>query len=136
MKLPLSTTCLIVGLIGLIIGVLMNLRSLKRKAANGKLIFNYKAAFLEDWFIPAINFLIIVTLWLLLPYRTGKMAEYSDLYVIAFFGVIGIMGSMMLFSFLSSVNKRFNSAIAYKSDVSDSVAGTTGTPTPAEPNKK
>lgn len=131
MKLPLSTTCFIIGFIGLTIGVLINLRNLKKKSVLANLIFDYKSAFLEDWFIPAINFLIILALWLVLPYRSGKMAEYSDLYVIGFFGVAGIMGSVLLSNGLSSVKKRFDAAIDFKTSEADKAAGTIDTPTPA-----
>lgn len=131
MKLPLSTTCLIIGLFGLIIGVLYNLRNMKKKAALANLIFGYKSAFLEDWFIPAINFIIILTLWLVLPYRSGKIAELSDLYVIGFFWVAGIMGSILLSNGLSSVKKRFDAAIDFKTTEHDKANGTIDTPTPA-----
>lgn len=131
MKLPLSTTCLIIGLIGLIIGVLINLRNLKKKAVLANLIFDYKSAFLEDWFIPAINFLLILSLWLVLPYRSGKIAELSDLYVIGFFAVTGIMGSVLLSKGLSNVNKRFDAAIDFKTTEHDKANGTIDTPTPA-----
>lgn len=136
MKLPLSTTCLIIGFFGLIIGVLLNLRALKKKAVLANLIFDYKGAFLEDWFIPAINFIIILSLWFVLPYRSGKIAELSDLYVIGFFFVAGIMGSVLLSSGLSNVKKRFDAAIDFKTTEADKAAGTVDAPTiAAKPQK-
>lgn len=136
MKLPLSTTCLIVGFIGIFIGVLMNLQYLKNKAKIANLIFDAKQSFLSDWMLTAINVLIIFVLWLCLPYRAGKLAEIADLYVIACFCITGIMGTKLLFPLLSQVNKKFNSAIDYKTNIADQVNGTLGTPTPAADPKK
>jgi len=131
MKLSLSTTCMLMGLIGLLVGVLINLRNLKKKAQRANLIFDYKSAFFEDWFIPAINFLLLLGAWLVLPYRSGKWADYSDLTVILFFGVVGIMGSLLLSQGLSSVKKRLDAATAFKSTEYDKSTGNADAPTPA-----
>lgn len=136
MKLPLSTTCMLVGLLGLLIGVIINLRLLKKKAQRFNLIFHTRDAFLEDWFVPAINFLLLIVCWLVLPYRSGKVAEYSDLVVILFFGVVGIMGSLLLNQGISSVKKRLDAATAFKAQQADEAAGTLDAPTPAvKPSK-
>lgn len=132
MKLPLSTTCVLVGLIGLAIGIIWTLGNLKKKAQLANLIFNTKSAFLEDWYVPAVNLLLILAAWIALPYRSGKLAEYADLYVIGFFGLLGIGGNLLLSKWFSSVNKRFDAAIDFKTNEADKAAGTLGTPTPAE----
>lgn len=119
MKLPLEVVTFLVGLIGIGIGILIVLRGLKKKSSLYNLPFNYKEAFLDDWFVPAINFGIILVEWLVLPYRSGKVAEFSDIIIIAFFGVTGILGNVLLSSGLSVVKKRFEKAIDYKSDVAD-----------------
>jgi hypothetical protein len=132
MKLPLSTTCLLIGLIGAVIGVLISLKLLHEKAKTSNLIFNYQSALLEDWYVPVINLLIVLSLWLVLPYRTGKVAEYSDLTTIGFFGIAGITGNVFLSIAISSVRKRFIAATDFKTDKADEAAGVLGTPTPAD----
>jgi len=132
MKLPLSTACLFVGLIGLVIGVFWTLKRLKEKARLANLEFSNKAAFLEDWYVPASNLLLILAAWIALPYRVGtKAANYADLFVIGFFLLLGLGGNLMLSKLFSSVNKRFDAAIDYKTTNSDKVDGTLDTPTPA-----
>ncbi len=131
MKLPLSTTCMLFGLIGLVIGILITLRSFKNKAKRANLIYDWKAAILEDWFVPAINFLLILGAWLVLPYRSGKWADYSDLTVIVCFGVIGITGHLLLSQGLSNVKKRYDAAISFKSSEYDKSTGNADAPTPA-----
>lgn len=131
MKLPLSITCMLVGLLGLLIGILINLRNLKSKAARSNLLFDYKSAFFEDWFVPAINLLLLIVAWLVLPYRSGKWADYSDLTVILFFGILGIMGSLLLSQGLSSVKKRLDAATAFKARENDIATGNADAPTVA-----
>lgn len=131
MKLPLSTTCMLFGILGLLAGILLNLRNLKMKAKRANLIFDYKSALLEDWFVPALNFVLLLAAWILLPYRSGKWAEYSDMIVIIFFGVLGVMGSLLLNQGISSVKKRLDAATAFKVRENDKATGNTDAPTPA-----
>lgn len=131
MKLSLGTSAFIVGILGCLIGILLNLNRLKRKAITNNLEFSYKKAFLEDWLLTTVNFILIFVLLIFLPYRSGKLLEYADYYVLGLFFVVGIMGNVLLLPALSKAYSRLTAGEAYKSAEFDKLTGNEGVPTPA-----
>jgi hypothetical protein len=134
MTISLYINCLAIAILGLIISMLMQMKSLSDKAKSANVIFIPKTYFQKEW-ISILIAIAIISLWLiLLPAIAGLEPKYEKYFKI-FSLPMGYMGTDIVLKFLGLINKKINSAIGYKSNIADKETGTTNEPTPAEPVK-
>jgi len=125
----------LIGLVGLSLSLLTVIKSLTRKAKLANVIFDWKLFLKSDLLLQLAGSLLTVFLGLLLlnpffqqfPQYTGKVFAVNLI-----FATIGYMGADIASRLFSVVNSRINSAIDYKTTISDQATGNLDNPTPAE----
>lgn len=126
--------CIIISLIGLALSVLLILKNLTSKAKLANVIFDWKLFFKTDLIFQIIGTILSVALFLELlgPFLHKYPQVRSDtLFILAFFSLVGYMGSDIASRFFSIVNSRINAAIDSKTTEADRASGNLGAPTPA-----
>jgi len=124
----------LIGLIGLSLSVLTVLKSLTRKARLANVIFDWKLFFKADFILQLVGSLLTIALALMLlnPFlKQYPKFEENTLLVLAVFATIGYVGSDIASRMFSVVNSRINSAIDFKTSISDGLTGNLENPTPA-----
>jgi len=124
----------LIGLVGLSLSLLTVIKSLTRKAKLANVIFDWKLFLKSDLLLQLAGSLLTVFLGLLLlnpffqqfPQYAGKVFAVNLI-----FATIGYMGADIASRLFSVVNSRINSAIDYKTTISDQTTGNLDSPTPA-----
>lgn len=126
--------CLFMGTIGWLISALMIIKSQTTKFKKANLIYSPSAYFKEDWMTIGITYAVIAACMIAMYYIPEKafVSDWANLVILSLFITIGYNANDMASRFFSVVNKRFNAAIDYKTNIADEQAGTLGTPTPAD----
>lgn len=124
----------LIGLLGLIFAVLMQLKSQRDKAKVANLQFSMNGFIADEWINIALSVVTIIIGLVLIPSVVGWKPAYIP-FVRPAFLPIGYMGTDIILKLFGVVNKRLNAAIDYKTNISDAATGTLGTPTPAAPDK-
>lgn len=130
MTISLYVNCGLIGLLGLILAVSMQLKSQRDKAKVANLQFTISGFFADEWINFFISLVVIVIGLVLIPTVVGWKPAYIP-FVRPAFLPIGYMGTDIILKLFGVVNKRLNAAIDVKTDISDAATGTLGTPTPA-----
>lgn len=126
--------CIAVSLIGLGLSLLLILKNLTAKAKLANVIFDWKLFFRTDLVFQIIGTLLSVALFLELlgPFlKKYPQAKDETLFILAFFSLVGYLGSDIASRFFSIVNSRINAAIDFKTTQADAASGNLNTPTPA-----
>jgi archaellum biogenesis protein FlaJ (TadC family) len=124
-------TCFAIAFVGLLISVLMQLKSQNDKAKAANLIPHGPIEFIKtEWISLSISVLVIVVGLIFIPIIVGWKPAYLPFVKPAFLP-IGYQGTDMLLKALGVVNSRYNAAIKAKSDQADLANGTSAAPTPA-----
>lgn len=130
MTISLYVNCGLIGLLGLVFAVLMQLKSQRDKAKVANLQFTMAGFFADEWINFSISLVVIIIGLVLIPTVVGWKPAYIP-FVRPAFLPIGYMGTDIILKLFGVVNKRLNAAIDVKTDISDAATGTLGTPTPA-----
>jgi len=134
MSLALYFNCFFISLLGLILSLLMVLKSQMTKAKLANVIFDWKLFFKADIWISVAGTLVMVGMALILlgPFLK-KYPSFADntLLTLIIFAAFGYLGSDLASRFFSVVNSRINAAIDYKTTQADRVTGNLDAPTPA-----
>lgn len=126
--------CFSISLLGLILSLLMVLKSQLNKAKLANVIFDWRLFFRADIWISIAGTLVMVGMALILlgPFLK-KYPQFADntLMILVIFSAFGYLGSDLASRFFSVVNSRINSAIDYKTTQADTASGNLSAPTPA-----
>ncbi len=131
MSIELYVTCGLIGLLGLIFALLLQLKAQKDKAKVANLQFTASGFFEDEWINILLSLITIIIGLVFIPWVVGWKPSYIP-FVRPAFLPIGYMGTDIILKLLGVVSKRLNSAIDYKTDISDKATGTLGTPTPVK----
>lgn len=129
MPLILYIKCFILGILGMTISTLLILNSLSKKAKAANVIFKPTTYFNDDKFLIIGNFLWILVVMMLLDFIAGWKPDWEKFFLPGFF-LMGWVGCDLASRLVSVANKRINSAIDYKTTISDTQTGTLDNPTP------
>jgi hypothetical protein len=139
MSISLYLNCFFISLLGLILSLLMVVKSQMTKAKLANVIFDWKLFFKTDIWISIAGTLVMVGMELILlaPF-IKRYPSFADdtLLTLIIFAASGYLGSDLASRFFSVVNSRINSAIDFKSTQSDQLNGTLDAPTPATKPQK
>lgn len=130
MTLSLYLTCFGIAILGLVFSMLLSMRSIMIKSKLANVIFKPSSYFQDEWISILISLVVIGIFLSLLPWALDWKPE-SIKFVRPIFATVGYMGSDIILKFFSVVNSRINSAIDYKTTISDKATGTLDAPTPA-----
>jgi len=130
MTLSLYLTCFGIAILGLILSMLLSMRALKIKASLANVVFKPSSYFQDEWISILISLVVIGIFLSLLPWALNWKPD-SIKFVRPIFATVGYMGTDIILKFFSAVNSRINSAIDYKTTISDKATGTLDAPTPA-----
>jgi len=131
--------CFAISLLGLILSLLMVLKSQLNKAKLANVIFDWRLFFKADLWISIAGTLVMVGMALILlgPFlkKYPQFAE-NTLMILIIFSAFGYLGSDLASRFFSVVNGRINAAIDYKTSQADAASGNLNAPTPASKPEK
>lgn len=134
MILSLYLNCFFISLLGLMLSLLMVLKSQINKAKLANVVFDWKLFFKADLWISVAGTLVMVGMALILlgPFLK-KYPAFADntLLTLIIFAAFGYLGSDLASRFFSVVNSRINAAIDYKTTQADAATGNLDAPTPA-----
>jgi hypothetical protein len=134
MTLSLYLSCSGISLLGLLLSLLMVLKSQLAKARLANVIYDWRLFFRVDLWISVAGTLVMVGMALILlgPFMK-KYPQFADnsLMTLIVFAAFGYLGSDLASRFFSVVNSRINAAIDYKTTQADAATGNLNAPTPA-----
>jgi archaellum biogenesis protein FlaJ (TadC family) len=130
MTLSLYLDCFVIAILGLIISVLIQMKSQSDKAKMANLIFSGPQFLKTEWITITLSLVTIVVGLFFIPIVVGWKPGYLPFVKPAFLP-IGYMGTDILLKLFGVVNKRLNAAIDVKTTQADEANGTTAAPTPA-----
>lgn len=120
MTIDLYLYCGLIGFLGLVFAVLMQLKSQKDKARVANIHFKVGAFFGDEWINIALSVVVIVIGLVLIPSVVGWRPAYIPFVKPAFLP-IGYMGTDIILKLFGVVNKRLNAAIDVKTNIADGV---------------
>lgn len=130
MNISLYIDSAMLGLLGLIFSLLLQLKSQRDKARVANLQFSVSGFFADEGINIAIAVVVlIIALYLIAPIL-GWKPGYLWLIRPAFLPV-GYMGTDILLKLFGVVNKRLNAQIDAKTTIADAATGNLDSPTPA-----
>lgn len=130
MTISLYVNCGLIGLLGLIFAVLMQLKSQREKAKAANLQFTISGFFSDEWINLSLSIVTIIIGLVLIPTVVGWKPAYIP-FVRPAFLPIGYMGTDIILKLFGVVNKRLNAAIDDKTTEADKASGNLNAPTPA-----
>lgn len=125
----------IIALLGLILAVLLQMKSQQDKARAANLIFSAKGYVSGEWITISTSIVVIIIGLYFIPIVASINPSYIS-YIRPAFLPLGYMGTDIILKLFGVVNKKLNAAIDYKTDIADKETGTLGTPTPADAPSK
>lgn len=131
MSASLYINCSIIALLGLILAVLLQMKSQMEKAKQANLVFSPGSYVRQEWINITISVVVIIIGLYFIPIVVGIKPQYLP-YIKPAFLPLGYMGTDIILKLFGVVNKRLNAAIDYKTTQADAANGTSGTPTPAD----
>jgi len=135
MSIKLYLTLFAIAAIGQLLFNVLKIKGLQDKAALANVQFNTIDYFKKDWLSLLASFLTVLLVLLCLDSLLKWKPEAID-YVKPIFAFVGYTGSDIASRIFGVMNKRINSAIDYKTTISDTQTGTLDAPTPASPPQK
>ena len=130
MSTSLYINCSIIALLGLILAVLLQMKSQMEKARQANLIFSPGKYVAQEWITISISVVVIIIGLYFIPIVVGIKPQYLP-YIKPAFLPLGYMGTDIILKLFGVVNKRLNAAIDLKTSQADEANGTSGAPTPA-----
>lgn len=121
----------VLGLLGLLFSLLLQLKSQRDKAKVANLQFTIGGFFSDEWINIAIAIIVLVIALYLIAPILGWKPGYLWLIRPAFLPV-GYMGQDLLLKLFGVVNKRLNAAIDAKTTIADASTGNLSAPTPTK----
>lgn len=118
-----------IGLCGIVLQVLIKMKSLEIKARKANLKFSVLEYIKEDWLSLSAS---IVTLIMCL-FLIDEVFKFSDKiinYVKWIFAFVGYTGSDIMTRIFGVMNRQLNDAIDHKTTIADEHTGNTDNPTP------
>jgi len=139
MTITLYLQCTGISLLGLLLSILLILKSQLAKARLANVIFPWNAFWRIDlWVNMGCTLVWVAICLMLLGPAIKQFPKYADnsLLILIIFAAQGYLGSDVASRFFSAVNSRINAAIDFKTTQADTASGNLGAPTPAmKPNK-
>jgi hypothetical protein len=113
MNLQLYLACFGVALVGMLLQIVLKLKSLQDKATAANVEFNARIYFRKDW-LSTIASLLTIILFLLFIDNILKWKPAVVDFLKIFFGFVGYTGSDIASRLFSVVNKQINNVIDLK----------------------
>jgi putative exporter of polyketide antibiotics len=130
MSVSLYINCSIIALLGLILAVLLQMKSQNEKARQANLIFSPVIFLKAEWITISISIVVIIIGLYFIPIVVDIKPQYLP-YIKPAFLPLGYMGTDIILKLFGVMSKRLNAAIEVKSQESDKQTGTLDAPTPA-----
>jgi len=126
--------CAIVGILAMALTQIIIVGTQRQKYISAKLIWEWKVYWKSDFFLQVAGTVVTIGIGLILLYFFLKQYPQfvdSPFFIASFFSFVGYSGTDVATKFFSTINSRYNSAVAYKAGISGQVTGTDDAPTPA-----
>jgi hypothetical protein len=119
-----------IGLLGMAFQIVLKMQSLKTLATKANVCFKPSQFFSDNWLSITLSLLTII---LVLTFVSEVEVHYPAVkgWMRFTFAFIGYGGASILSRIFAVADSRLNQAIDYKTTISDTATGTTGSPTPA-----
>lgn len=120
-----------IAFLGMILQMLLKIKSIQDKAKKANVVFKIKEYFLDDWVSHCISLVTIIMFMFFITEFVAFNTIVSK-YLKIGFAFVGYSSADIASRIFSVVNKRVNNAIDYKTTQADVANGTTDQPTPTK----
>ena len=103
--------------------MLMKARSLKKKASANNEKFTFAKYLIDDWLSHGISTFAIILYVFIIKRRAINAPDSMYELLLAFSATVGYCGADIVSRFFSATNKRLNSVIDIKSNITDHLVG-------------
>lgn len=121
----------LISLLGMVLQMLLKIKSIQEKAKKANVIFSIKEYLRDDWVSHGISLVTIIMFMFFITELVNFNAIVSK-YLKIGFAFVGYSSADIASRIFSVVNKRVNNAIDYKTTIADEANGTTDKPTPTK----
>jgi hypothetical protein len=128
----------IIGISFMALGLsnLLHYKSVKEKYAKGNILLDLSLFFKTDAAYSILGSILTVGIFMVLlqplAVKYPNILQADFVFTLLGFATTAYFGSDIAVRLFSVVNKRYNEAIDYKTDIADKQTGNLGKPTPAE----
>jgi len=125
------TVLFFIAFLGMLLQMLLKIKSIQDKARKANVIFSVKEYLLDDWVSHSISIVTIV-MFMFFIHEAINFNPIVANYLKIGFAFVGYSSADIASRIFSVVNRRVNNAIDYKTTQADEANGTADKPTPTK----